>query len=193
MPDRGLARRGIVYLTGLDVEGDEETPDFAAARRDGWGAALDLVHALTASGKAKPPRSWLVTRGGHAAGDASPLALAQSPIWGLGRVVAAEHPELGCTRIDLDPADRRDAADQLAEEIWSGQNEDQVAYRGGERLVARLRRLDHVEAGSLQVPRGRPYRLEITSRGSWTTWPCSPPSGSRRDPARSRSRSAPRA
>ncbi|MGO9112136.1 MAG: SDR family NAD(P)-dependent oxidoreductase [Thermoguttaceae bacterium] len=162
---QGLPRRGIVYLASLDVEGDRETPDFAAARRDGWGAALDVVHALTRSGKASLPRLWLVTRGAHAAGDASALALAQSPIWGLGRVVAAEHPELGCTRIDLDPADRGDEVNQLAEEIWFGQHEDQVAYRGGERLVARLRRLDHVEAGILQVPRGRPYRLEITSRG----------------------------
>ncbi|MGA2258480.1 MAG: type I polyketide synthase, partial [Thermoguttaceae bacterium] len=159
------ARRGIVYLAGLDVEDDQGTPDFDAARRDGWGAVLDLVNALGASGKAKPPRFWLVTRGAQAAGNATPLALAQSPIWGLGRVVAAEHPELGCTRIDLDPADRRDAADQLTEEIWSGQNEDQVAYRGGERLVARLRRLEHVEAHSLQVPRGRSYRPEITFRG----------------------------
>jgi NADPH:quinone reductase-like Zn-dependent oxidoreductase len=162
----GLAMRGVVYLAGFDAAGAEVAPDFDAARRDGWGAALDLVHALTISGKAKPPRVWFVTRGAHAAGDDAPLALANSPLWGLGRVIAAEHPELNCTRIDLDPAvDRSDEADQLAEEIWSGQREDQVAYRGGERLVARLRRLRQAEAGTLQVPRGRPYRLEITSRG----------------------------
>ncbi len=162
----GLPPRGIVCLAGLDTVEAGASPDFAAARRDGWGAALDLVHALTVSGKAKPPRLWFVTRGAHAAGSEVPLSLAQSPLWGLGRVIAAEYPELNCTRIDLDPAaDRRDVADQLAEEIWSGQNEDQVAYRGDERLVARLRRLDQVDAGALPVPRGRPYRLEITSRG----------------------------
>ena len=33
------------------------------------------------------------------------VSLAQSPLWGLGRVIAAEHPELSCTRIDLDPQD----------------------------------------------------------------------------------------
>ena len=144
----GPAMRGVIYLSGLDVAGEAESPDFAAARRDGWGAVLDLVHALTAFGKAKPPRLWLVTRGGHAAGEASPLALGQSPVWGLGRVIAAEHPELACTRIDLDPANGHDDADQLAEEILSGQREDQVAYRGDQRLVARLRRLDAAEAGS---------------------------------------------
>ena len=168
-------------------------PDFAAARRDGWGAALDLVHALTTSGKAKPPRLWLVTRGAHAAGEASPLALAQSPIWGLGRVIAAEHPELGCTRIDLDPAVAATRPTNWRKRSGRDNHEDQVAYRGGERLVARLRRLDHVEAGSLQVPRGRPYRLEITSRGQLDNVALQPANRQARDPARSRSRSAPRA
>ena len=70
-----------------------------------------------------------------------------------------------CTRIDLERASSSDDADQLAEEVWSGQHEDQVAYRGGQRLVARLRRLDDPEPGALEVPRGRPYRLEITARG----------------------------
>jgi NADPH:quinone reductase-like Zn-dependent oxidoreductase len=57
------------------------------------------------------------------------------------------------------------AADQLIREIVSNQNEDQVVYRGGERRVARLRRLRHGTAGGLEVPKGQPYRLEITSRG----------------------------
>ncbi len=183
---QGLPARGVVYLAGLGTESNRQTPDFAAARRDGWGAALDIVHALTISAKAKPPRLWLVTRGAHAAGNETPLALEQSPLWGLGRVIAAEHPELECSRIDLEPyvslsslTSKRDQAgkpdvhqntasaeaDQLAEEIWSGQPEDQLAYRDGERLVARLRRLDEAEPGTLQVPRGRPYRLEITARG----------------------------
>ena len=52
----GLVRHGVVYLSGLDVEDQRQgscvptgRPDFAAARSDGWGAALDLVHALTTS------------------------------------------------------------------------------------------------------------------------------------------------
>jgi acyl transferase domain-containing protein len=159
-------RRGIVHLAGLSEDGRQESPDFAAARRDGWGGALDIVQAAATSGGAKPPRLWLVTRGAVAVGDSPlPLSLAQSPIWGLGRVVAAEHPELTCTRIDLDPQDHRGAAEQLIEELWSWQGEDQVAYRGGERRVARLRHLQHGDAGALDAPRGQPYRLEITARG----------------------------
>lgn len=159
-------RRGIVYLSGLGVNGRRETPDFDAARQLGWGGALDVVHALAEAGGAEPPRLWLVTRGAQAVGaHPLPVSLAQSPVWGLGRVIASEHPVLSCTRVDLDPEDRRDAADQLVEELLFADREDQVAYRDGQRHVARLRPLRHGEADSLETPDGQPYRLEITSRG----------------------------
>ena len=127
---------------------------------------MDLVHALAESSGGEPPRLWLVTRGAQQAGDRPAcLSLAQAPVWGLGRVIASEHPALNCTRIDLDAEDRRDAADQLAEELCCGQGEDQIAYRSGQRLVARLRRLGHGETDSLGLPAGQPYRLDITVRG----------------------------
>ncbi len=160
-------RRGIVYLSGVEVDCQQEVPDFEAARHHGWGGVLDVVHALAAeaSGKA-PPRLWLVTRGAQAAGDHPlPLCLAQSPVWGLGRVIAVEHPALCCTRIDLDPEDGRDASEQLVEELCRGQGEDQVVYRGGQRHVTRLQSLRAGGADSLPVPHGKPYRLEITARG----------------------------
>ncbi len=159
-------RRGIVYLSGLDVDGWQKVPDFEASREHGWGGILDVVHALAESRGAEPPRLWLVTRGAQATADHSrPLCLAQSPVWGLGRVIAAEYPTLACTRIDLDPEDRRNAPDQLAEELCWGQGEDQIVYRGNDRHVARLRRRHHGKAGVLHAPEGQPYRLEITSRG----------------------------
>jgi malonyl CoA-acyl carrier protein transacylase len=112
--DAAGASRGIVYLTGIDVDGsaDGQTPDFAAARDRGWGGVLDVLQAISETGSSQPPRLWLVTRGAQPAGEAEqPLALAQSPLWGLGRVIAAEHPELECTRIDLDPLRPADEAD----------------------------------------------------------------------------------
>ncbi len=171
--------RGVIYLGDLDVKdkengslGDlevkdnENVPDFAAARDSGWGGVLDVVHALTQSEGSDAPRLWLVTRGAQAVGDRPmPLSLAQSPVWGLARVIAAEHPTLGCSRIDLDPEDQGNDADRLFEEISWNHGEDQVAYRGGERRVARLRRLRKGESDGLELPRGQPYRLEITSRG----------------------------
>jgi len=160
-------RRGIVYLSNLDVNGQTSGPDFAAARDRGWGGALDVVRALAESDSAQPPRLWLVTRGAQpvAGQRREPLALAQSPIWGLGRVIAAELPTLSCTRIDLDPENPQVSSTQLLGELLHGGAEDQVVYHAGVRRVARLRRLRHGEAGALDLPSGQPYQLEITQRG----------------------------
>ena len=62
------------------------------------------MQALDASAAA--PRLWLVTRGAQPVGAPAPdLGVAQSPLWGLGRTIAIERPELRPTLIDLDPAD----------------------------------------------------------------------------------------
>jgi acyl transferase domain-containing protein/NADPH:quinone reductase-like Zn-dependent oxidoreductase/acyl carrier protein len=164
LPETG--RRGLAYLSSLEVDGPREAPDFAAARQRGWGGVLDVLHVLAESGGTEPPRLWLVTRGAQAVGSRPlPISLSQSPLWGLGRVIASEHPALACTRIDLDPENRHDAADQLVEELLWGRGEDQIAYRGADRWVARLRQLGHDETDGLETVDGQPYRLEITSRG----------------------------
>jgi acyl transferase domain-containing protein len=168
LADRGSPCRGIVYLSGLDVASQSLAagPDFAAARGLGWGGMLDVVRAAAESAAGPSPRLWVVTRGAQAIGStARPVELTQSPVWGLGRVIAAEHPEFACTRIDLDPAQPRDEADQLMEEIWFGGREDQIALRGVERYVTRLRPVTRARAGELELPPGQPYRLDIVERG----------------------------
>ncbi|NJL22130.1 MAG: hypothetical protein HC895_17055 [Leptolyngbyaceae cyanobacterium SM1_3_5] len=45
----------------------------------------------------------IVTQGAVSiAGEALP-GIAQSPLWGMGKVIALEHPNLCCRQIDLDP------------------------------------------------------------------------------------------
>ncbi|GJD22780.1 hypothetical protein RIVM261_077360 [Rivularia sp. IAM M-261] len=57
----------------------------------------------------------------------------------MGKVISLEHPELNCVRIDLDPEQSLEAsAKALFNEIWSEDNEDQVAWRGDSRYVPRL-------------------------------------------------------
>ncbi len=182
---------GIVYLTGLDAGGPPDALDFAAARECGWGGVLDVVRAVAQLEAAEVPRLWLATRGAQAAGECPlPLALAQSPVWGLGRVIAAELPAMLCTRIDLDPEDRTGAVQRLAEEIAWNQREDQVAYRGGQRLVARLRRLRPGGPTAWKSPAGSPTAWRSLSAGSWTTCSCGRWSASGPVPGRSRFGSA---
>ncbi len=137
--------RGIVHLWSLDApaHGGEPAGFLERAETLGCGSVLLLLQALLGAESGEPPpRLFLVTRGAQPAGDGRrPLAVEQAPLWGLGRVVASEHPELAGRLVDLAP-DAPAAAGEveaLAAELAAMDAESQVALRGGGRLAARLR------------------------------------------------------
>ena len=128
--------RNVLYLWALDEAGAAASPAGPIGRT--CGAVLEIVKGLAARGLAsKAGKLWLVTRGAQAIeGGASAPGVA--PIWGLGSVVAREHPELGCVCVDLDPSRPQTAADALWEELGRSDLENRVAFRGGRRLAARV-------------------------------------------------------
>ena len=79
------------------------------------------------------PRIWLITAGVHAEHLQTPMVPARAPVWGLGRTLAAEHPEFACTCIDLGNADEVEV-EALCREIISGDTERQVLLRGDRRF-----------------------------------------------------------
>ena len=116
------------------LDGDDTTFESSC------GSALALAQAL--SGPALEGGLWLVTRGAQwVEGSGRESAIGSAGVWGLGRVIALEHPELGCIRVDLDPSSSDDEASRLFEEIAAPSPEDQVAFRGARRLVPRLARI----------------------------------------------------
>ncbi len=65
-----------------------------------------------------------------------------STMWGLGKVIALEHPDFWCINIDLQPdGDRAAQALQIVTELCSGEPETQVVLDGNERRVARMTRV----------------------------------------------------
>jgi acyl transferase domain-containing protein/acyl carrier protein len=134
----------IVHLWSLDGPSGEqlELGSLEAAQTRGWMSAVHVVQALTRIEGRPRPTLWLVTCGAQPAGQSTPLAVAQSPLWGFGRSLAVEHSELWGGLIDLDVAAPPDAsAASLYQEIVETDGEDQIAFRDGGRLVARLGRL----------------------------------------------------
>ena len=135
--------RGIVHLWSLDVARPEETTvaSLNADQTLGCGSVLLLVQELARTESPDPPRLWLITQGAQAAGKKpAPLSVAQSPLWGLGRVIGQEHPTFWGGLVDLEPGAllREAAAHQLWEEISGPDGEDQLAFREGRRYVGRL-------------------------------------------------------
>ncbi|MFN6560887.1 MAG: type I polyketide synthase [Nostoc sp. ChiSLP01] len=133
--------RGVVHLWGLaeDLTDSLSLQRLEDAQTLGCASVLHLVQALVQSQQTQP-RLWLVTRNTQAVDDnLEPLQLSQTPLWGLGRVIAIEHPELRCTRLDLplNSTEQQDIQILLAE-LLSADKEDQIAYRQGKRYTARL-------------------------------------------------------
>jgi acyl transferase domain-containing protein/acyl carrier protein len=127
-----LPLRAVFFACG---DGAADTP--LTSLPPTCGSLLHLVQALTESAPSAGIRLSVVTRGAVPAGGA--VDPAQSAVWALGAVVANEHPELGCRRIDLDPqATAADALDELIGELIAPDAEDQIAWRGGQRHAARL-------------------------------------------------------
>ncbi len=133
----------VVHLWGLDATvGERATADEAldqalvcaqVPRLAGWLGDLPGHPA---------PRLWIATRGAQpVAGQASPDAVAQATLWGLGRTLAVERPALWGGLVDLDPAATAAAsAGSLLAEMSGASGEEQVGFRSGVRHVARLSR-----------------------------------------------------
>ena len=131
------------------------------------GDALAIVQAA-ARATPQSPRLVFVTRGAQAAGAAPyDVAPAEAAVWGFARSVRVEHPELACATIDLDPSGVRDDGPALANELTSPDGEDQIAYRAGARLAARLVQAGERVAttGALPVPDAPSFGLSTTARG----------------------------
>ena len=152
--------QGVIHCRSLDAPANDSLTfdDLSNSQRLVCGTTLDLVKGLAESVGTPPPRLWLVTRGAQAVGSGDQrVAVAQSTLWGMAQAIAEEHPEFHCVCVDLDP--EADSVSALLQEIRSGENEEQVAFRKDERYVARLA-VKAVQDG-LEVPQ----RVTIHSRG----------------------------
>src|SRR5947199_354755 len=128
-------------------------------------SAAYLGQAIVRHGFRDAPRLVLVTRAAQAALPGEPVSIAQSSLWGLGKTIALEHPELQCTRIDLDPVASDEDAARLLRELATTSYEDQIALRGPLRHVARIlpSRFEgddtKDESQPLAPAQGRPFQL----------------------------------
>ncbi|MBM3288790.1 MAG: SDR family NAD(P)-dependent oxidoreductase, partial [Candidatus Hydrogenedentes bacterium] len=140
--EHGTACDRVVHLWSLDApEVDGATLDsLHRAHALGCGAVIHLIQAISASTSAAPRRLlWCVTRGAQCVGPPNGgAAVAQAPLWGFGRSAALEYGPLWGGLIDLDSHDA--AIDALFLELDAPDPEDQIAFRSGQRFVARLSR-----------------------------------------------------
>ena len=87
----------------------------------------------------EPPRLYVVTNRAQIVLPDDRPNLEQAGLRGLLRVIGAENPQLRVSQIDLDDADAERDAELVAQELLTGSEEDETAWRGGQWYTARLR------------------------------------------------------
>jgi epothilone polyketide synthase E len=127
--------KGVILLRGVDAMTEASTSDSFELCR----TALGVVQAMLETRTADPARLWLVTRGAQAVAPDDAGRPLTSSLWGLGRVIAEEHPEVWGSLVDLDPSATPDADGRDLLVALSDPSEPEVAFRHGRRHAARLR------------------------------------------------------
>jgi SAM-dependent methyltransferase/NAD(P)-dependent dehydrogenase (short-subunit alcohol dehydrogenase family)/acyl carrier protein len=166
----GTPCASVIFLPALDiaVEDGASSDSVLADQQSLLSAALAVTQTL-ASRVGITARLWTVTRGGQATQAGESANPAQATLWGMSHVVALEHPELTCTRLDLDPAATAPlSAAALAAEVRGAGREDQIALRGSQRLTRRLVRhaaSAESKAGGLPINGEKSYLITGGLRG----------------------------
>ena len=145
--NNNLSLKGIIYLWSLDAFSSEElnASNLESTQKLVCGSVLYLVQALAKYRQSVLPRLWLVTRGAMSIEQQESVAIAQAALWGLGKVIAEEHPEFWGGMVDLDPLAPDDEVKTLIAELEDSQGENNLAWRSGKRYVRRLVRSGQIE------------------------------------------------
>ena len=169
-PDQ-LPCRGVVHLWNLDAPPPDGLSAAAlhSAEARGLLSVVWLVQAWDRVAPNQSSRLFLVTRGAQSLSDRpEPVAIAQAPAIGLGRVIAGEYPRLRCKLVDLDPGADDGGVGSLFDELHSADDEDEVALRGPERYVHRYLPAPGLPSEGARGPAtaGIPYRLAARRTGT---------------------------
>jgi acyl transferase domain-containing protein/ubiquinone/menaquinone biosynthesis C-methylase UbiE/acyl carrier protein len=162
---------GIVHLWSLDIETNEAmtSEELTSSARLGCIGVLQLFQTLTVIEGLAVDAVWLITRGAQSIADgAGAFGIAQSPLWGLGRVAATEYKNLHCHLLDLATLSREEIASVVEELNAAGNDaEDEIALHGELRYVHRLIPVSQaIECGIAQINVvTQPFRIELERPG----------------------------
>jgi phthiocerol/phenolphthiocerol synthesis type-I polyketide synthase B len=100
----------------------------------------------------------MLTRNAQPISEGDRANPAHAVLWGLGRTLALEHPEIWGGIVDLDESVPVElAAQYVVAEAHGGDVEDQVVYRAGVRRVPRLERRIPPSRSAAELDRGSSY------------------------------------
>ncbi|PSR19686.1 hypothetical protein C8255_01005 [filamentous cyanobacterium CCP3] len=158
--ERGnLPASDLEPLTGIVIVGDAVGDDIAQQAAANVAGVLAVTQAVLAHNLPLPKGLTILTRGGVAIDAGEDVDSAQAALWGLGRTLQAEQPQLNLRLVDLAQSDAPHLVDTLLNET-----EPQLALRRTQSFSPRLLPLQ--KSGQLVLPITGETSLAITQRGS---------------------------
>lgn len=152
---------GLVFLWGLDVQENSvfEQQPFSSILSPTLAPVLDMAQRVVSLAEGHLPALWIATRNAtDANGRTGGVSMAQGMLWGFGRSLALEHPELWGGLVDISyDLEIRPAAENIVRTILRPDGEDQMFFGPEGRLVPRLQ--------SSEVSAGAPFQCD--ARGTY--------------------------
>lgn len=169
----GHSLAGILHMWSLDID-DAPEPSTAAIQQIYETTCINamlLTQALPLEKNDPLPPLWLITRCTQSLGNAGqPFSPFQAPLWGMGRVMENEIPNMRLKKVDLGaetPEDSLLELRQLLNELHSDMHEDEIALRGSIRYVNRLNRtsVNKIAGSDSRLEGDFGFRLETQGDG----------------------------
>ncbi|MBC8088315.1 MAG: SDR family NAD(P)-dependent oxidoreductase [Phycisphaerae bacterium] len=157
---------GVLHMAASNTPFSQitDTPDFWSEQQRLVESLLATVHALVSH--AGTPPLTIITRGAQATRTNESADALQATLWGLSHVVAIEHPELQCRRIDLQSdAPSAESLRAVLTELRNPTHDDQIALRDGGTLGRRLTRCSVRPLGHTTFAANRTYLITGGLRG----------------------------
>lgn len=167
----------VVHLMGLrwhndDAESDDKSMALQKLRCQ---SSIDLIQSLSSLNPEKLPSLKLITSGGATITDEKlvfPYSVnpSQASLWGLGRVVMNEYPDLNCQLIDLQGVfDSEVTGRLLVKEISlsdKSNKENEVILDDNVRHVLRMKRIEiDSSSNASSVSKTKNYALKFSTPG----------------------------
>jgi polyketide synthase 12 len=172
---------GLIHLGALDVT-DFDAKALDRVLEHGLGPLAELTSRLVEHRRGRAPLSVrVVTRGAWRVRPTDELGgSAAAALWGAARVISSEERRAEVSLLDLDGHTSPDELDQLLAEVLARDPDHEIALRGGERWVRRLRRLEpeDVERARAVEPQHHTFRALVRTPGvlgSVALRSCAPP------------------
>ena len=156
---------GVVHLAALDGHGAQaSTEEMGRDTKRVVASALALGQGVLDAGLTPAQGVHFITRGAQVLEQERLGELAGAALWGVGKTIANEASHLKPKMIDLDPRDTG-LPSYLVNELLFPDQENHIAYRNGDRKVARLVRLG-TNKSRLVLPQDSSWRLMPDPHGT---------------------------